>query len=293
MSETDEPTLPDLPRVDTFTFHDDTLTAVILEGSEVALPIRSICEAMGLDAPAQSARLREHDVLSQGLRVVKVPIGNRVQSVLAINRRYLAFWLATISPAQVRDNVRDKLVRYQQELVDLLDTLYGEGSLPAETTPTAEPTLSALHQRLAAAIAELRVTRAALLAAQHQTDETLHEQDTRLTNVEQLLHERLTVVQGQLDETQQRLLDQVKITSAQQSVIRRAIERLGSRYQQRTGKEIYGLLHARFCAEMGTPRYDALPARKYNAALNWLRARADEYMPDDPDALPPLQESML
>jgi hypothetical protein len=150
-----------------------------------------------------------------------------------------------------------------------------------------------LHQRLAAALAELRATRSALLAAHRRTDETLQEQDVRLTNVEHLLHERLTAVQGQLDETQQRLLDQVKITAAQQAVIRRAIERLGSRYQQRSGKEIYGLLHARFCAELGTPRYDALPARKYDAALRWLRDRAAEYLPDDPDALPPLQESLL
>jgi signal transduction histidine kinase len=292
MSEADEPALPELPQVDTFTFYDDTLVAVILDGSEVALPIRSICEKMGLDAPSQSTRLREHAVLSQGLRVVKIPIGNRVQSVLAINRRYLAFWLATISPAQVSPDVREKLVRYQQELVEVLDTLYGEGSLPADT-PAADPAVAALHQRLAAALAELRATRSALLAAQRRTDETLQGQDARLTNVEHLLHERLTAVQGQLDETQQRLLDQVKITAAQQAVIRRAIERLGSRYQQRSGKEIYGLLHARFCAELGTPRYDALPARKYDAALHWLRDRAAEYLPDDPDALPPLQESLL
>jgi hypothetical protein len=39
MSETNEPALPELPQVDTFTFYDDTLIAVILDGSEVALPI--------------------------------------------------------------------------------------------------------------------------------------------------------------------------------------------------------------------------------------------------------------
>ncbi|NJK81768.1 MAG: hypothetical protein HC914_18555 [Chloroflexaceae bacterium] len=110
-----------------------------------------------------------------------------------------------------------------------------------------------------------------LLAAQRRTDATLQEQDVRLTNVEHLLHERLTTVQGQLDETQQRLLDQVKITAAQQAMSRRAIERLGSRYQQRNGKELYGLLHARFCAELGTPRYDALPACKSDAALHARR----------------------
>jgi hypothetical protein len=35
MSEAYEPALPELPQVDTFTFYDDTLVAVILDGSEV------------------------------------------------------------------------------------------------------------------------------------------------------------------------------------------------------------------------------------------------------------------
>lgn len=292
MSDPGSSALPSLPRVEQFDFYGDSLIAVIIDGREVALPIRSVCNAMGLDAQSQSERLREHDVLSQGLRVVKVPMGNRVQSVLAISRRYLAFWLATITPNLVADDIRPKLVRYQEELVDLLDALYGEGSTQPTTAP-GEPSLTTLSQRLSAIIAEMRVTREALLASQRRTDEKIAEQDVRLSTVEGLLNERLTMLAGQLDETQQRLLDQVKITAAQQSVIRLAIERLGKRYETRTGKKIYDRLHARFCAELGTPRYDALPAGKYQQALDWLRDRAVEYLPDDPDALPPLQESLI
>lgn len=292
MSDPGSSALPSLPRVEKFDFYDDSLIAVIIDGREVALPIRSVCAAMGLDAQSQSERLREHDVLSQGLRVVKVPVGSRVQSVLAISRRYLAFWLATITPNLVAEDVRPKLIRYQEELVDLLDALYGEGS----TQPAAaagEPSLTTLSQRLSAIVAEMRVTREALIAAQRRSDEKIAEQDVRLSTVEGLLNERLTTLAGQLDETQQRLLDHVKISAAQQSVIRLAIERLGKRYETKTGKKIYDRLHARFCAELGTPRYDALPAGKYQQALDWLRARAVEYLPDDPDALPPLQESLI
>lgn len=292
MSDPGSSALPSLPRVEQFDFYGDSLIAVIIDGREVALPIRSVCNAMGLDAQSQSERLREHDVLSQGLRVVKVPMGNRVQSVLAISRRYLAFWLATVTPNLVADDIRPKLVRYQEELVDLLDALYGEGSTQPTTAP-GEPSLTTLSQRLSAIIAEMRVTREALLASQRRTDEKIAEQDVRLSTVEGLLNERLTTLAGQLDETQQRLLDQVKITAAQQSVIRLAIERLGKRYETRTGKKIYDRLHARFCAELGTPRYDALPAGKYQQTLDWLRDRAVEYLPDDPDALPPLQESLI
>lgn len=175
--------------------------------------------------------------------------GDRVQSVLAISRRYLAFWLATITPNLVADDIRPKLVRYQEELVDLLDALYGEGSTQPTTAP-GEPSLTTLSQRLSAIIAEMRVTREALLASQRRTDEKIAEQDVRLSTVEGLLNERLTTLAGQLDETQQRLLDQVKITAAQQSVIRLAIEQLGKRYETRTGK-IYDRLHARSALNWG------------------------------------------
>jgi hypothetical protein len=53
-------------------FDEDRLIAVILEGEGVAVPVREICRALGLDIDTQSARLREHEVLFQGLRVVRI-----------------------------------------------------------------------------------------------------------------------------------------------------------------------------------------------------------------------------
>lgn len=291
MSDLPPPDAPQPPRIDTFSVGEDQLIAVVTDEQEVILPIRSVCAALGLDARAQSDRLREHDVLAQGLRVVKVPLGGRVQSVLGISRRFLAFWLATITPRQVREDARPKLILYQTSLVDILDSLYGQGSLAVN--PSDPANLATLSQRLAAAVAELRATRNALLTAQRATEARVEATEERISTVESLLNEQITTVQGQLDEAQQRLLDIVKITAAQAAVIRLAVERLGKRYEARTGTAIYNRLHARFCAELGTPRYDALPAKKYDAALEWLRARAAEYLPDDPDALPPLQETLL
>jgi hypothetical protein len=141
-----------------------------------------------------------------------------------------------------------------------LDALYGTGETLAAEAGT-EPALATINARFATLIAELRITRTTLLAAQHQTDAKIDAQDVRLSTVEELVGGRLTTILGQLDEAQQRLLDAVKITAAQQAVIRRAIERLGKRYEKKTGKAIYDLLHARFCAELGMPRYDALPAK--------------------------------
>jgi hypothetical protein len=122
MSDTSGPFTP--PRHEIIDFHGDQLIAVVLEGDGVAIPLRLLCERIGLDADAQAERLRSHAVLAAGLRVVNVEIGGRVRSVMAIIHTKIPFWLATISPEQVNDETRPKLIQYQTELADILARLF-------------------------------------------------------------------------------------------------------------------------------------------------------------------------
>ncbi len=72
MSDAGEPLPRQRAKVQEIPFEEDQLIAVILEGEGVAVPVREICRTLGLDIDTQSARLREHEVLSQGLRVVRI-----------------------------------------------------------------------------------------------------------------------------------------------------------------------------------------------------------------------------
>jgi hypothetical protein len=221
----------------------------------VAIPLREICQALGLDIDSQSARLREHEVLSQGLRVVRIRYGDRMRSMVALLHKYIPFWMATITPGLVGEHVRPKLIRYQIELVDLLAAIYGgeqRDVLPA----AVDAATTALQRRLIDAITEVR----------------------------------LTAVEGLMDELQEQIATHTTITAAQREVIQRAIKRIAVRYEHRSGKDIFGLLFSQFCIDLSTPKYGLLPAGKYDDALAWLRRKADEYLPDDSDALPPLQE---
>lgn len=268
-------------KVQEIPFEEDRLIAVILEGEGIAVPVREICRTLGLDIDTQSARLREHEVLSQGLRVVRIRYGDRIRSVVAILHKYIPFWMATITPGLVAEHVRPKLVRYQIELVDLLAAIYGgglQGTLPAP----ADTMTTALQQRLVDAITEVRLAREALLAAQQEVREQIDSHEIRLTTAE-----------GLMDDLQAQIASHTTITAAQREVIQRAIKRIAVRYEQRTGKDVFGLLFSQFCVDLGTPKYGLLPAGKYDAALDWLRQKAAEYLPNDPDALPPLQEALL
>jgi hypothetical protein len=286
---TDVPDLPHRsPRIQSFDVDGDELVAAILEGEGVAVPIRLVCESLGLAVQPQSDRLREHDVLSQGLRVVRVPINGRVRSVLAILHTHIAFWLATITPSQVSESVRPKLIRYQKDLVVILNALYGP-TLPllpaAPATEGAPMDLVPAHiqQQLASTIQELRTLRDVLLSS-------LADQQATREDVE-LLGDRLQSVEDVVEDLRQI----AKISAVQAEYIKRAIKRMAARYQQRTKTDVnpYERLFAQFKMDLGVPRYDALPASKYARALAWLHKQAAKLLPDDPDALPPHQEQLI
>lgn len=279
------PELPQHPaRIEELQFLGDELIAVVLPGEGVAVPTRVVCGALGLDPEAQSERLRNHEVLSLGLRVVRVPMDGRLRPVLAIMHTHIAFWLATITPGLVAESVRPKLVRYQQELVLVLNALYGPNLTPSTTTGTELlPPPSPAEAQLAVVQKELLTLRAALLdlvRGQQATEERVDALSERVDGVADLVDE---------------LREIAKISAVQAEYIQRSIRRLAQRSQQASGTErnMFELLGAQFKVALGVPRYDALPAKRYDAAIAWLREKAAELLPNDPDALPPMQERLL
>ncbi|NCC33941.1 MAG: hypothetical protein EOM24_18285 [Chloroflexia bacterium] len=274
------------PREEIVEFDGDRLVAVILEGDGVATPVRVLCESIGLDPDVQMINIREHPVLATGLRVVNVSGERGVRSVAALLHTMIPYWLATIPPNQVNPVSRPKLIRYQREVANVLAQLfYGDDAVPE--APVADPAVAALQQRMQDALREVRVARDALLYA--------HQQHASQVGAQQRQIAHLAEIVGELEEY-------LPIGPAQAAHIQRSIKHLARRVaQQRTQagtpdqreSNIYEVLFGRFKLEFHLPRYDALPRKRYAAALAWLEARAAELLPGDAEALPPRQEPLL
>ena len=285
MSDAAGPLTP--PRRELIDFHGDQLIAVVLEGDGVAIPLRLLCERIGLDTDAQAEKLRTHAVLASGLRVVNVEMGGRIRSVMAIIHTKLPFWLATISPEQVNDETRPRLIQYQTELADILARLfYGELAPAAPLSP--DPAIAALQQQFHTTLNEMRRLREAMIDEQRRTSQAVAETQQRLTSLSEIVSELRTFL---------------PISPKQAEYIQRAIKRLATRLYKRrqasdtgyrqTEDNLYQLLFGQFKVEMGVPRYDALPIDKYDAAIAWIERKAAELLPGDPDAVAPCQETFL
>ena len=284
------------PHTEMVQFEGDSLLAVVLEGEGVAVPVRTICLALGLDVQSQSERLRDHDVLSRGLRIVKVPVEGRIRSVVAILHDYIPFFLATITPRLVADHVRPKLVRYQLELKDLLSAVYSTAVVVS--TSAEQDSLAAVQQHLRAMLHEIRLLREQMLAIQTTTTEQFDAHDLRITTIEGVLDERLSELtrqlgqhQLQLDEQEALIAEHTLITSSQVAAIKQMVNAIAQRYKKQHGQDIFGKVYGEFSFAMGIPIYDRLPAGKYGDAVAWLRHKAEEL--GVPDALPGTQESLL
>ncbi len=279
MANTDDIPFPER----TITYHDlefdgALLPTAIVQGDGVVVPVRRLCECLGLDARRELDRLRSHDVLVAGLRELRIPLDGQLRVVTGIQHRYLAFWLATVTPSQVQDEeMRHRLNRYQRELVDVLNALYGPDR-SQEVSASADPSVITLQTRVQELLTDLRLTREALLELQRDTSPH---------------SDQIAELYDLVDSLQLQVREYVPVTPAQREAIARAIRGLATRYQRTHGKDLFGQLFAEFCRALGTKKYDELPAHKYDDAMAWIQARARQLFPDDPDAIPPIQQSLL
>lgn len=86
----------------------------------IYLPLSPICQAMGLASNGQIRRIREHVVMSKHFRrfyLGKDGRGANAQATACISERILGFWLGTISVSHVREEVREFILEFQEELV--------------------------------------------------------------------------------------------------------------------------------------------------------------------------------
>lgn len=100
-------------------FYDDEITAVLVQEAgqqHVYVPVRPICEFMGLSWTGQVDRINRDPVLSEvkrGVRVTRIPgAGGGSQEMLCLPLEYLNGWLFGITASRVKDEIRDRLIRY-------------------------------------------------------------------------------------------------------------------------------------------------------------------------------------
>jgi len=148
-------------------FHEDTVVLVGKDG-EPFVAMKPIVANMGLDWKSQYTKLAEK-FSSTMVEITTVAEDGKLRSMSCMPLRKLPAWLYSISPNKVSPELRDKIVRYQEECDDALWDYWTQGSATRPSAPNVTQQISLSRHRLAL-LKELHRTRDRTLRA------AIHEQ---------------------------------------------------------------------------------------------------------------------
>lgn len=117
-------------------FHGNNLYVVNFNG-EPYVPMKPIVEGMGLAWGAQFAKLKQR-FNSSVSEIEMVAEDGKLRIMVCIALRKLSGWLHTISPNKVKPEIRDKVIKYQEECDDVLYEYWTTGEVKAKHKSTVQ-----------------------------------------------------------------------------------------------------------------------------------------------------------
>jgi len=131
-------------------FYNRTVPAALVYpehplGRALYVPIRPLCDGLGLSWAGQQQRIHRDPVLSRHARIVRVthtnPAGGN-PNMLCLPLDRVNGWLFGISATRVKEDLRDAVAAYQEELYDVIyDYCASKAGVVVSRTSTAAPAL--------------------------------------------------------------------------------------------------------------------------------------------------------
>ena len=88
---------------------------------EIFVPIKPICDAIGIDVDAQRNKLNADDFFNSTTAIITaVAADDKEREMYCIRLRDVYGWLATINPGKVAPEARETVTRYRRECYDVL-----------------------------------------------------------------------------------------------------------------------------------------------------------------------------
>jgi len=238
-------------------FYGDELIVVTLEGQPY-IPIRPICDFLGLSWSGQSDRIRRDAVLSGEAATVRVTRteGERQVSreLLCLPLEYLNGWLFGVNASRVKEELTERLIRYQRDCYRVLAQAF-QG-----TAVSSPPSALAQIRDMALAIANMAEQQMLL--------------EGRVTTTEARL-DKAAVVVGDLSKRLGRLESKLSpgsyITDEQAAEVSQRVKALAARLQEQTpGKNYYQSIFGELYRRFNVSGYKLIRQDSYAEVLAFL-----------------------
>lgn len=108
---------------------NDTTIQVLSENGQKLVPVKPICEALGVDYSTQLQKLKDDEFLSStmGLSPIVASDG-KDREMVCIPLKFVFGWLFTINPRNVKEEARESVTRYRAKCYDVLYDYFSKKS---------------------------------------------------------------------------------------------------------------------------------------------------------------------
>ena len=237
-------------------FYGDELIAVLVDDMPY-IPIAPICDFLGVSWSGQSERIRRDAVLSEAaisLRVTRKESKRGGREMVCLPLDYLNGWLFGINAGRVREELRERLIRYQRDCYRVLSQAF-------QGTAVSSPSGSLAHIRdMALAIASMAEQQMLL--------------ESRVTVTEQRLERAAGVVgdiSRRLGTLESRLSPGSYITDEQAAEISQKVKALaGLLQEQAPGKNYYQSIFGELYRRYNVSSYKLIRQSQYTEVIAFL-----------------------
>lgn len=106
---------------------NDVTIQLVTDNEQKLVPIRPICEALGIDHDVQNRKIKEDDFLSS-VATLSVATGadGKQYPMMCLPLKYVFGWLFTINPKNVKEDAREAVAKYRAKCYDVLYNYFTE-----------------------------------------------------------------------------------------------------------------------------------------------------------------------
>jgi hypothetical protein len=245
----------------TVEFYEDQITAVRMVSGEVFVPIRPVCDNLGVTLAGQRERINRDPVLSEEVTSVSVTLTQQAREMICLPLKFIPGWLFGINANRVKPMIRERLIRYQRECYDVLAEAFTEGRL------TSEPSFDELLASDSPAAMAYRMAQALQIMARQQL----------------ILESRVDDHESRLETIESKLGDPDRYISPDQAMqLSQAVKTVAMKLSKASNRNEYGGVYGELYRKFGITSYKQLPAAKFDGAMKWLNGWRENIEGDAP-----------
>jgi len=248
-----------------FQFADSVFEIYWTDQRLLLLPVRELCEALGLSTPSQLNRIKRDVVMSRHLYSVRARVVGKdgvpqEQEIACLGYRRLDYWMGTIDHERVKPELREKVILFKEEMADAIHAYFRSRRLPEDMRAELDAALPPAQQEYVHLMEQASIL-----------GQAVGEHGARLSGLE----ERVKGLEARLVGT-----DFISLQQAKQFIDAVGVLASMLKDKHKKGASPYAIVQSEVKKRFQVPSYQLIPESEFPAVMDflaqWWRREAPE-----------------